>query len=303
MDNESAFIALTGDPLDRCDALRKQAGSIEAFRAAPDGLYLVLQGDEILLQPDGTLTLVHAGILPMLEIPDPGPVFLGVEQQSRRPWFVIAPNAGHAAGQEILQSLGEFSSLRQVLATLPGEDLAIAGRSFSLLQWHATHQFCAGCGGNTNVQGGGEKRLCPACAREHFPRVDPAVIMLVTHQDQCLLGRNANWPAGQYSTLAGFVEPGESIEEACRREIREEVAVDIGKVTYAFSQPWPFPHSMMIALNAEALSTDIVLEDELEDARWFSRAEIQQILTGDHPNVLPPYPRAASGVLLRNWAK
>lgn len=294
-------ISLTGDPLDRCDALRKQPGAIEKLRENPQTLYLVLQANEILVNEDGTLALVNSAILPELKLQDPGPVFLGVEPGNGRPWFTISPDPDHDASMELLQSVGQFVDLRHALSALPREDLALCGRAVSLMSWHRTHRFCAGCGKPTRTVGGAEKRICDACKTEHFPRVDPAVIMMVTHQDKCLLGRNASWPEGRFSTLAGFVEPGESIEEACRREVMEEAGIKVSKVSYGFSQPWPFPHSIMIGLFAEALTTEIELEDELEEARWFTRTEIKDMLAGNHPKYLQPFADAASGVLLRVW--
>jgi NAD+ diphosphatase len=302
MNEHDLPISLSGDPLDRCDALRKQDGAVEKLLLADDALILVLCGDEILLDDQNQLLLVSPAILSQLQLIDPETIFLGVEHKSRRPWFVISLDTQGQAGRELVGAMGEFVPIRQALQHLPAGDLAITGRSISLFSWHASHRFCAGCGQATISSSGGEKRVCSHCETEHFPRVDPAVIMLVTHGDQCLLGRNASWPPGMYSTLAGFVEPGESFEEACRREVMEESGIQIGKVSYGFSQPWPFPHSVMIGLVAEALSTEITVEDELEDARWFSRDEILSMLEGTHDTYTRPYPQAASGVLIANWA-
>ncbi|VAV88592.1 NADH pyrophosphatase, decaps 5'-NAD modified RNA [hydrothermal vent metagenome] len=303
MPKQLPHICLTGDPLDRLDAIRKNPDALQKILEHADALYLVVQGDQVLLNQQDELALVHRDILPHLQVLAPGPILLGVEPKSGKPWFVISPDPEHQSGQELLNSLGNFVPLRQSLVQLPAADLAIVGRSFSLLRWHENHLFCAGCGQPSVVSAGGEKRTCADCQREHFPRVDPAVIMMVVQGENCLLGRNASWPDGHYSTLAGFVEPGESLEEACRREVMEEVGITISKVRYMFSQPWPFPHSLMIGLVAEATSTKIILEDELEDARWFNRQDIQAILAGTHPDVLPPYPQAASGVLIKTWAE
>lgn len=294
-------IALTGDPLDRCDALRKQPGKVEQLQNHLDAIFIVLLGDEILIGDDQTLAVVNNSILPQIILSETGLLFLGVEPQTKRPWFVISAQENVPENQELLQTIGRFVPPREALRFLPPSDLALAGRALSLKNWHQNNRFCACCGTLTISTAGGEKRECISCEREYFPRVDPAVIMMVVKDDACLLGRNASWPAGVYSTLAGFVEPGESLEEACRREVMEEVGIKVGDVSYAFSQPWPFPHSMMIALVAQALSSKITLEDELEDARWFSRKEALAIVNGTHDQVTQPFSRASSGVLLRNW--
>lgn len=298
----STPIALSADPLDRCDALRKQEGEVEKLQQQADALYLVVVGDQLLVDDSGALSVVNSAILPELTLNSAGVLFLGIEPKTMRPWFAIGPEPTITANLDILETLGQLIALRPAMASMPLSDLAIAGRAISLFNWHLAHRFCAGCGLATISTFGGEKRKCPACQREHFPRVDPAVIMMVVDGDSCLLGRNANWPAGVYSTLAGFVEPGESFEEACRREVMEEVGILVGKVSYQFSQPWPFPHTMMVGLVGEALSTKITLEDELESARWFCRDEAISMLDGTHNEVAQPFARAASGVLLRQWA-
>jgi NAD+ diphosphatase len=174
------------------------------------------------------------------------------------------------------------------------DDLGAIAQARSLLHWHENHSFCAGCGAVSQVQGGGIKRKCPSCGREHFPRVDPVSIMLAIDGDRCVLGRSPRFAPGMYSCLAGFIEQGETIEDAVRREIHEEAGIRIGRVDYYSSQPWPFPSSLMIGCHAEAISTDIVPdEDELEDCRWFSRDEVKLMLAGEHPDGLKTPPRMA----------
>jgi len=248
------------------------------------------------------LALVSNAILPQITLSETGLLFLGIEPKTSRPWFVMSLAKEAPENLQILQPIGRFIATREALGILPADDMAMAGRALSLNNWHQNNRFCACCASLTISTAGGEKRECVSCEREYFPRVDPAVIMMVVKDDACLLGRNASWPEGVYSTLAGFVEPGESFEEACRREVMEEVGIKIGEVNYAFSQPWPFPHSIMIALVAQALSSKITLEDELEDARWFSRKEAIAIVNGTHDQVAQPFAKASSGVLLRNWA-
>ncbi len=179
------------------------------------------------------------------------------------------------------------------------------GQAKSILHWHAKHRFCSACGTPSLPAQAGWRRDCPACGTSHFPRTDPVVIMLATHGDRCLLGRQPRFPAGMYSALAGFLEPGETMEAAVRREILEESGIRIGKVTYLASQPWPFPASLMMGCHAEALTTDITVDDvELEDARWFSRAEARAMLQGTHADGLSaPKPVAIAHHILKAWVE
>ncbi|HEY8384423.1 MAG TPA: NAD(+) diphosphatase [Microvirga sp.] len=173
----------------------------------------------------------------------------------------------------------------------------------SLLDWHRRHRFCAQCGTGTAAAQAGFRRDCPACGAQHFPRTDPVAIMLVARGDRCLLGRQPRFPPGMYSCLAGFIEPGETLEDAVRREVLEEAGVRVGAVAYAASQPWPFPSSLMIGCIAEAISEDIVIDrEELEEARWFHRDEVRLMLEGRHPdNLLAANPIAIAHHLVRQW--
>jgi NAD+ diphosphatase len=169
------------------------------------------------------------------------------------------------------------AGLREIGALLPARDAALLVHAVALRQWHDLHPHCARCGAATEAAAGGHLRRCPACGAEHFPRTDPAVIMLVTDaQDRALLGRGAHWPPLRYSTLAGFVEPGESLEQAVVREVAEETGVRVGEVSYLGSQPWPFPSSLMLGFTARASDDRITVDGtEISDARWFSRAELR----------------------------
>jgi len=167
-----------------------------------------------------------------------------------------------------------FADLRQLAGRLAREDGALLALARAMMFWHSRHRFCGACGAPTRSEEAGHMRRCTdaACNTMHFPRTDPAVIMLVTDGERALLGRNKNFVAGMYSTLAGFVEPGESLEDAVKREVREEAAIEVGAVHYHSSQPWPFPANIMLGFYAEAVSTEIALEDgELADAQWFDR--------------------------------
>jgi NAD+ diphosphatase len=183
------------------------------------------------------------------------------------------------------------------------DHLAAIAEAKALLHWHARHRFCANCGEATYLVQGGWRRDCPACRAEHFPRTDPVVIMLAVSGDRCLLGRQSRFAPGMWSCLAGFLEPGESIEQAVRRETQEEAGIVCGRISYFASQPWPFPMSLMIGCHAEALSSEITVDySELEDARWFARDEVASMLMRRHPlGLTTPPPVAIAYHIIRAW--
>lgn len=189
--------------------------------------------------------------------------------------------------------------------TLPIEDIGILGQAKSIMHWHARHRFCSNCGSSSELAAAGWRRECRSCKAMHFPRTDPVVIMLAVSGDDCLMGRAGRFGKHMYSALAGFLEPGETIEDAVRREIREESAIRIGRVAYLASQPWPFPASLMIGCVAEALNRDIIIDrTELEDCRWFSRRDVQMMLKREHPaGYTAPHPLAIAHHLLRAWSE
>jgi NAD+ diphosphatase len=183
------------------------------------------------------------------------------------------------------------------------EHLPPVAEGKAVLHWHARHRFCPNCGAPTELADGGWKRNCPSCKAEHFPRTDPVVIMLAIDGDRCLLGRSPRFVPTMWSCLAGFMEPGESIEDAVHRETREEAGITCGHIAYYRSQPWPFPSSLMIGCHAEAVTRDIIVDKtELEDARWFDRAEIASMLLRQHPQGLTtPPPVAIAHHIIRAW--
>lgn len=194
-----------------------------------------------------------------------------------------------------------FCDLRMGMGTLPGPDAALAATARALFNWHRTHRFCAACGTPSVPAMAGWERHCPACGAKHFPRTDPVVIMLVLHGNRALLGRQPGWPAGMYSALAGFVEPGETLEAAVDREVREEVGIALSHVQYIASQPWPFPNSLMLGCVAQAVSDQITLDAELEDARWVTREQVLRGWTGDDPSLMPARKGSIAHALIGAW--
>lgn len=191
-----------------------------------------------------------------------------------------------------LEKHGQFHELRSIGPLLDDRDATVLSYARGMCHWHRRHMFCGACGHRTVSMRGGHVRQCtsPQCGIQHFPRTDPAIIVLVHHGDRCLLGRKPDWPAGRYSTIAGFVEPGEAVEQAVAREVREETGVVVAEVSYHSSQPWPFPGSVMLGFHALGRDSGRIerVDGELEDARWFSHAEIAQALNKSGPLRLPP---------------
>lgn len=195
-----------------------------------------------------------------------------------------------------------FHDLRAVMASLTPREAELAATARALLEWHRTHGFCAACGARSVPVFAGWQRSCPECGAQHFPRTDPVVIMLITRDNRLLLGRNENWPEGMYSLLAGFIEPGETVEGAVRREVLEESGVQVGAVSYLTSQPWPFPASLMLGCRGEALSEEIRIDpNELEDALWVTREELHSAFAGTHPKIKPARKGSIAQFLMAHW--
>ena len=197
---------------------------------------------------------------------------------------------------------GRPAGLRDAAAELPADEAALAAYAAALLAWHRRHGFCANCGAATDIVDAGHQRSCPVCHAHHFPRTDPVVIVRVSDAaDRLLLGRSRHWPPGRYSLLAGFVEPGETLEDAVRREVLEESAIELGEVRYLASQPWPFPSSLMLGFEARAEPGEPhSADDELEDVRWFERSEIEAAAAGRGKLTLAP-PYAIARRLINAW--
>lgn len=259
-------LAFVSSPLDRNANNRAKADFIQARRHAATSNVLQLAGDTVRVEGGKLFT--------SNDQPEREAIYLG-EDPNQVAWF-----ARTVAANE------DFKPLRTLMieASLSQAEISILAHARSILHWHESHRFCAKCGSASQMVDAGYRRHCEACGADHFPRTDPVVIMVVRNGDHLLLGRQAAWAPGMFSALAGFMEPGETIGTAMRREVAEEAGIKVGKVTYVTSQPWPFPSSLMIGLLGEALSTEIVVDPlELETARWFERSEVQSMLTGTHP--------------------
>jgi NAD+ diphosphatase len=218
--------------------------------------------------------------------------------------FAVDLEGGADPAEGPLKGLGRFEELRGVAATLPPPDAGILATAKSMFEWRRKHRWCGNCGQETHVADGGWKRQCAACQTEHFPRTDPVAIMLALHDGKCLLGRQAAWPAGMYSALAGFIEPGETIEEGCARELMEEAGLTATAVRYHSSQPWPWPSSLMMGLMAE-VDSDAAAPDqtELEAVKWFTKAEAAALIKGELEGFFAPPPLAIAHQLIKAWSE
>jgi NAD+ diphosphatase len=305
-------VTFGGSGLNRAAELRADAAVQNALLARGQVLP-IWRGKPLMSGPDG---------LGWLPVDSPvfahgsGFVFLGLDED--RPSFACdisdwSPEAGAEAVEAgfLDQSLQHhpslpdnfaFAELRVVMVALSAREAELAATGKALLQWHRSHRFCSACGAASEPAMAGWQRDCAACGAKHFPRTDPVVIMLITHGNRLLLGRNAAWPPGMYSCLAGFVEPGETLEAAVRREVFEESGVRVGAVRYLSSQPWPFPASLMLGCAGEALSEAITIDPaELEEARWVSREDMVRAMAGLHPEIRPARKGAIAHFLIENW--
>lgn len=251
----------------------------------------------------------HGGALVYLGSGGEGPLF-AQDVSGWKPDSTTAADAGpgRSGADEPVRHIpglpedARFADFRGLIAQLTRLEAEITATAKGILEWHQTHGFCASCGAPTRAEEGGWQRDCPKCGRRHFPRTDPVVIMLVTRGNSVLVGRSPGWPEGFYSLLAGFMEPGETVAGAVRREVAEESGVKIGAVRMLSSQPWPFPASLMIGCAATALSAEITLDPrELEDAVWLSREEMLDVFAGTHHDIAAPRPGAIAYHLLKMW--
>jgi NAD+ diphosphatase len=305
------FLAFSGSGLDRMAHLR---GTSDARPKAQD-VSIVLWRGKILVDLAADHAVIRMDVHHPTLVGQPV-IFLGADDHTR----VFAtdlsswePEAGNDPDKTLFFDPTQqrhpdfpenyvFVELRSILIHMTARDAELAATAKALLEWHRSHAFCAKCGGPSDMVQSGWQRSCPACGEQHFPRTDPVVIMLITHGRDILLGRSPQWPDAMYSCLAGFVEPGETIESAVRREVFEETQIKVGDVRYITSQPWPFPNSLMFGCHGVATSRDIEIDPtEIEDAKWVSRAQMMDVFSGHDASLMPARPGSIAHYLIRSW--
>lgn len=310
-------VTFGGSNFDRAAELRGDAEALRAARAHPQARAVVLWRGKPLVRTARPAALLRLPMdHPLLAEADPETVLLGREDGALR--FAVSIDAWAPQDQDLSKinqfldpteqqhpALPEgevFAELRRIMTWLDPRDAELAATARAIFEWHRIHRFCARCGAESDMAMAGWQRICPVCGGHHFPRTDPVVIMLITRGNSVLMGRSPFWPVGMYSLLAGFVEPGETLEAAVRREVFEEAGIRVGEVTYLASQPWPFPASLMFGCRGLALDDEITIDPvEIEDAIWVSREDIMQAFAGQHPTILPARKGAIARFLLENW--
>jgi NAD+ diphosphatase len=306
-------LGYTASLIERAAERRTDAAGLAALENDPEARAYVAGGELVVLNKaadvhDSSHDPLHDPLFSLAQARKLGRTaeiaFLGL--LAGAPRFAVALDP---AGAEALKTRDEFvvTDLRSIAVRglVAADHLPPLAEGKALINWHLRHRFCPNCGAATNVVDGGWRRDCPACRSQHFPRTDPVAIMLPVAADRCVLGRSHRFQAGMWSCLAGFIEPGETIEDAVRRETLEEAGIVCGRVSYFASQPWPFPTSLMIGCHAEALSQEIVIDrTELDDARWFDREEVASMLLRSHPGGLTTPPTVAIAYhIIRAWVE
>jgi len=295
--------AYSGSLLERAAGKRNDEAGLAALAESNRAGYYVIGGESVVLKINGEK------LDPLFSVAEAGAfgrsretVFLGLRNDE--------PRFGRGLDADAVEPLKARKDLKLIdlrsialQGAVAAEHVPPLAEAKAILGWHARHQFCPNCGARTVPVQGGWRRDCPACKAEHFPRTDPVVIMLAIAGERCVLGRSPRFPPTMWSCLAGFAEPGESIEEAVRREVQEEVGLTCGRVKYFASQPWPFPSSLMIGCHAQAQTETIVIdESEIEDARWFDREELKLMLARQHPEgFTTPPPIAIAHHIVRDF--
>jgi NAD+ diphosphatase len=295
-----------GNPLDRASDRRSDVEWVAGRLAAPDSLGVVLWNGKPLVEDakDGGVQIAYVSARMVADLAGGSErlLFLGLWQGVAV--FAVDMEGVADPADGPVQGLGRFEDLRMIALTLPATEAGILATAKSMFEWRRRHRYCAACGQPSEAKEAGWKRICPSCKTEHFPRTDPVVIMLAVKGERCLVGRQAAWPKLMYSALAGFLEPGESIEEACARELWEEARLKTIRVRYHSTQPWPYPSSLMIGLIAEVENDDAVADQiELDEVRWLSRAETRAMLAGELPDARAPGAMAIAHQLIKAWAE
>lgn len=298
-------LGYTDSRIERAAELRPDNAAMTAFMRDPRAATYVIGGEWIAARKNSP---VNEPLFSLSDAEAFGPatetIFLGLLDGTPRFGYGLAPAAIEAMKSRDDIQVADLRSIA-VQGLVAAEHLPPIAEAKAVLHWHVRHRFCPNCGAATRLVHGGWRRDCPQCKAEHFPRTDPVVIMLASDGDRCLLGRSPRFAPTMWSCLAGYVEPGESIEDAVRRETREEAGITCGRVTYFASQPWPFPTSLMIGCHSQALTREIIVDrEELEDARWFSKAEVETMLMRKHPQGLTtPPPVAIAHHIIRAWVE
>jgi NAD+ diphosphatase len=295
-----------GNPLDRASDRRANADWLATQLAAPDSLGIAIWNGRPFVEPtaDGGMQIAYlpAKLAADLAGGDERLLFMGLWKETAV--FAVDLEGASDPADGPLEGFGKFEDLRAVALKLPPTDAAIVATAKQMFEWRRRHSHCSVCGEASHAADGGWRRKCPACNAEHFPRTDPVVIMLAYHGDRCLLGRQEVWPKGMFSALAGFLEPGETIEEACARELLEEAGLHATKVRYHSTQPWPYPSSLMIGLIAEVEDEEGAPDQtELSEIRWFTRAEARDLIAGKIEGTFAPQRLAIAHQLIKAWVE
>ena len=294
-----------GNPLDRGERERRDEDWIRRVSLADDSRFLLLWNLEAPLSAgrDARLLWASRSDLDKLGL-DTEPVLLGLLDGVAH--FAADASALDDPTRALANLNGaDFQDARNAALMLSSAETGILCQAAAQLNWHVSHRFCSACGQKSEIRRGGQLRQCVHCGKQHFPRTDPVVITVVSHGDKCLLGqsRGRMTRLKTYSCLAGFVDQGEAIEEAVAREIMEEAGIQVKNVRYLFSQPWPFPHTLMIGCEATAATTEIIRdEEEMEDVQWFDRQEVRLALEERNPRLILPGPIAIAHHLIKRWA-
>lgn len=282
-------LTFTRSPLDHAGLARSNPEFIDSALRDPAAGCVLFSGGDVVMSAEGDPLVLHPSQAQAMGLRPPGLIFLGVE--GHRPWFAGAAETAQA---------GPPLDFRRATMMAEPDMAAILGRARAILAWHGRRTYCSNCGTPNAPRDGGTKLVCPSCGTEHFPRTDPSVIMLPYSGDRCVMGRQPAWPPGVFATLAGFMEPGETIEEACAREVMEETGLKVISARYIASQPWPFPSTLMIGLLAEIEPGDPVAADDIEEARWFTRDEVRELYEGPLMRWGPPH-YSISRRLIETW--